>query len=271
MSNAKQIADIADKLVNALGNKGFIIQRYDAYKTDSVYLKLDYGVCNSIRISDHPGKQNLQYRYNVIIGGEINIIEETYIRYFYNENSLKELYYQILLDKKMKIDKYGRLKYEGLMVRNQQDHSNDKGFWKQAKIVTGNNITLKPYTPHTEFKENVRQMPDGTYAVGPTDVLDIVSQSIEQQRILNQNTLFKPNQKVQVQVSVDELRNYLATGNTYTIGEATMMAQNILMIPGNDTGINLGATQTDEGIFYTIELPNIPMLFIPENFIKAVI
>ena len=102
-------------------------------------------------------------------------------------------------------------------------------------------------------------------------VLDIVSQSIEQQCVLNQNTLFKPNQKVQVKVSVDELRDYLATGNTYTIGEATMIAQNILMIPGNDTGINLGATQTDEGIFYTIELPNIPMLFIPENFIKAVI
>ena len=83
--------------------------------------------------------------------------------------------------------------------------------------------------------------------------------------------MFKPNQKVQVQVSVDELRNYLATGNTHTIDEATTMAQNILTIPGNDTGINLGATQTDEGIFYTIELPNIPMLFIPENFIKAVI
>ena len=83
MNNAKQIKDIADKLVSALGRKGFIIQRYDAFKTDSVYLKLDYGVCNSIRISDHPGKQNLQYRYNVIIGGELNITEDVYIRYFY--------------------------------------------------------------------------------------------------------------------------------------------------------------------------------------------
>lgn len=268
MSNAKQIADIADKLVGALGNKGFVIQRYDAFKTDSVYLKLDYGVCNSIRISDHPGKQNLQYRYNVLIGGEINIIEERYIRYFYNEDTLKELYYQILLDKKMKIDKYGKNRYESLMIKNRRDHENEKGFWKQAKVVTGNDITLKPFTPHS-YNE-IRQMPDGNYAVGPTDILDIFAQSIQQQQELNNNAKIKENQKVKVDVSVDVLRDYLATGNTYNINEATRMAEYILKIPGNNIGINLGATMAEEGIFYTIELPNIPMLFVPENFLKAV-
>ena len=268
MNNAKQIKDIADKLVSALGRKGFIIQRYDAFKTDSVYLKLDYGVCNSIRISDHPGKRNLQYRYNVIIGGELNITEDVYIRYFYNEDTLKELYYQILLDKKIKVDKYGQRKYQSLMVKNQQDNENKKGFWKESRVVTGNDITLSPVTPHYDDKET-RQMPDGSYAIGPTNILDIFTQSIQQQQELDSNARFKENQRVKVNVSVDVLRDYLATGGTYNLAEATRMAEYILKIPGNNIGTNLGATKAEEGIFYTIELPNIPMLFVPENFLEA--
>ena len=41
--------------------KGFIVQRYDSVTTNSIYLKLDYGMCNSIRISDHKGKKHLSY------------------------------------------------------------------------------------------------------------------------------------------------------------------------------------------------------------------
>lgn len=268
MNNAKQIKDIADKLVSALGRKGFIIQRYDAFKTDSVYLKLDYGVCNSIRISDHSGKRNLQYRYNVLIGGELNIIEDVYIRYFYNEDTLKELYYQILLDKKIKVDKYGQRKYQSLMVKNQQDNKNKKGFWKESKVVTGNDITLSPVMPHYDDKET-RQMPYGSYAIGPTNILDIFTQSIQQQQELDSNARFKENQRVKVNVPVDILRDYLATGGTYNLAEATRTAEYILKIPGNNIGTNLGATKVEEGIFYTIELPNIPMLFVPEYFLEA--
>ena len=45
--------------------KGFIVQRYDSVTTNSIYLKLDYGMCNSIRISDHKGKKHLSYMYNL--------------------------------------------------------------------------------------------------------------------------------------------------------------------------------------------------------------
>ena len=86
--NNQAVKNKADAIVSILKDKGFVIQRYDAYSTDSVYLKLDYGVCNSIRISDHEGKKHLCYRYNMIIGGENNIVEEKYIRYYFNENKV---------------------------------------------------------------------------------------------------------------------------------------------------------------------------------------
>lgn len=59
MSNSI-ITQVADTLCRRLLSAGFIVHRYDAYSTNSIYLKLDCGVCNSIRISDHTGKSYLK-------------------------------------------------------------------------------------------------------------------------------------------------------------------------------------------------------------------
>lgn len=56
---------LADSLSERFLAEGFTVHRYDAYSTSSVYLKLDCGMCNSIRISDHRGKKHLAYRYNI--------------------------------------------------------------------------------------------------------------------------------------------------------------------------------------------------------------
>lgn len=136
MNNTSNIKIISDKIIDFLKDKGFVIQRYDAYKTDSVYLKLDYGVCNTIRISDHQGKQHLCYRYNLIFGGNVNITEEKYMRFYFNEDTVKELIMQILIDKKIKEDKYGKKGYRNFMIKNKNDKQHQKGFWSQAKLVT---------------------------------------------------------------------------------------------------------------------------------------
>ena len=60
-----ELSALAESIARKLIAEGFIVQRYGAYTTSSIYLKLDYGVCNSIRISDHPGKRYLKYRYNI--------------------------------------------------------------------------------------------------------------------------------------------------------------------------------------------------------------
>jgi hypothetical protein len=59
---------VANYLIENLTKNGFIIHRYNAFITNSIYLKLDYGACNSIRISDHNGYEHLSYKYNVISG-----------------------------------------------------------------------------------------------------------------------------------------------------------------------------------------------------------
>lgn len=59
-----QLDAVAQQVIKALQDK-VIIHRYDAYSTASIYLKFDYGVANSLRISDHPGKAHLAYRFNI--------------------------------------------------------------------------------------------------------------------------------------------------------------------------------------------------------------
>ena len=136
MKKDEKIYSIADYIVDSLLTHGFTIQRYNAYKTSSVYLKLDFGVCNSIRISDHNGKEHLCYRYNLIIGGNDNIVEEQYIRYYFNENSINALLNTVLLDRNTKISKYGIMKYKNFMYKNQTEHKDDnKGFWAHAELI----------------------------------------------------------------------------------------------------------------------------------------
>lgn len=133
---SQTIKDIADTLVAALLDEGFIIQRYDSYSSNSIYLKLDYGTCNSIRISDHQGKKHLKYRYN--IGTFIDQYREekdTYIRYYYRADKIKNLIKRIKKDKDIKMTRY-KERYTLFMYKNKRDKNQSKGFWKQAYLVT---------------------------------------------------------------------------------------------------------------------------------------
>lgn len=264
-----QIKTMADKIVQALRGKGFVIQRYDAYSTSSVYLKLDYGVCNTIRISDHEGKKHLCYRYNVIFGGETNIVEEKYMRYYFNENTVVGMLNQILFDKAQKIKKYGQTGYKNFMIKNMRDHSNDKGFWKDAKLVTSDiTVTVpKDRNPNNIQPVMLEQQPNGIYVVGPDKVVDVIQEAFNNQHKVDANAKFQPEEKVVVSASFDELTNYFATVNE-TITQAKTHAMSIKGMQGYDVGTIIGATQCDEGMFYTVELPLVAMEFLPENFLR---
>ena len=131
----QQLIDIADIIIKELKAKGFTIHRYDAYSTDSIYLKLDYGVCNSIRISDHKGKAYLKYRYNVILNGNTQLLNDKYPRYDYNQNSIKGMINRIISDRSQKIERYGQVAYNNFMRQNNQQSTDKKGFWTQAKLI----------------------------------------------------------------------------------------------------------------------------------------
>jgi hypothetical protein len=131
----KELISIADNIVQVLKSNGFVIHRYDAHSTNSIYLKLDYGVCNSIRISDHSGKKYLKYRYNVIWNGDEKQEQDTYERFYFNQKSLDKMINKIISDRNQKIERYGQLGYDYFMKKNNEDNHNKKGFWKQAKLI----------------------------------------------------------------------------------------------------------------------------------------
>lgn len=131
----KQLTDIAEEVIQTLKAKGFTIHRYDAYSSNSIYLKLDYGVCNSIRISDHKGKRYLKYRYNLILNGSVQLLQDKYPRYYYNQHSVQGMIKRIISDRDQKIEKYGQVAYNNFMQQNNQQSADKKGFWTQAKLV----------------------------------------------------------------------------------------------------------------------------------------
>ncbi len=131
-----ELAGLADHIAGRLLREGFAVQRYDACTTNSIYLKLDFGVCNSIRISDHPGKKHLKYRYNIgpfVTGYR----EETdrYPRLYYQAGKARNLVRRILRDREDRMARYGPDGYRHLMQKNRQDNAGSRGFWREAVLL----------------------------------------------------------------------------------------------------------------------------------------
>lgn len=80
---------------------GFTVHRLDSFTTNSVYLKVDCGVCHSIRVSDHRGKKHLKYRYNI----------GSYVRKFRSVHDMHRRYYFTVdeVDRLVNFVKYDRV------------------------------------------------------------------------------------------------------------------------------------------------------------------
>lgn len=129
---------VALDLIALLKKEGFTVQRYDSVTTSSIYLKLDYGVANSIRIGDHRGKKQYKYRYNVDIGRkQINrhTTGEGWPRWYYPETELDALIRDVTKERKRIMQKHGPDSYWALMAQKQFDSRGSKGFWSQARLV----------------------------------------------------------------------------------------------------------------------------------------
>lgn len=129
--------EIADYICKQLLEQGFIIHKYKAFSTCSIYLKLDYGACNSIRISDHTGYEHLSYKYNInqkcgYPGWRKD--KKGFWRYNCpaNKEEIDKLIQIILSDKLTKKMNYN---YDVLM-KDFKDHINyDLSFWRECEEV----------------------------------------------------------------------------------------------------------------------------------------
>ena len=128
--------EIANILIKNLVNMNFIVHRYNAYSTSSIYLKLDYGLSCGIRISDHPGIKKYKYRFNVLKdykGNEV-ILKDGLICHFYNFNELPKLLQDVEKERTEKLKKYGIEKYK-LYMKEQSKTD----LYKRFKKVKGDN------------------------------------------------------------------------------------------------------------------------------------
>lgn len=132
------IEEAAKEVCVALLNKGFILQLYKAYSTSSVYIKLDYGVSNSIRVADHTGNKHLQYRFNLMADVTSHYLDESgkYPREYFPIADIQQLLMAVELHRNAKITQYGLVRYQGYMETERQKHLADKtGFWSHARRI----------------------------------------------------------------------------------------------------------------------------------------
>ena len=118
--NKKQEIKVSNKVIHILSNKGFKINRYYSRTTRSIYLKLDYGVCGAIRISDHVGKKKYKYKFNLIrnYNDPREVKDDGCYRKYYSYQHTNELIEDVEKKKKVKIQKYGLKNYEEYMKEN---------------------------------------------------------------------------------------------------------------------------------------------------------
>lgn len=137
-SSEYQINRVAGTLVEFLQSQGIKVMRYDAYSTNSVYLKLDYGLLYSVRLSDHKGKKKLKYRFNAINGYDGPSQQRTrwgWSREFYTfeRDDLNNLCLSILAMRASKLNGLGLYGYQSEMDYRKRVNTNIKGFWRQAE------------------------------------------------------------------------------------------------------------------------------------------
>lgn len=126
--------EIAQAVIDRLTGK-VIIHRYDAYTTNSIYLKFDYGVANSLRISDHPGKRYLKYRYNILTSQKRKEVKKDrgFDRIYYSPDMVNAVCRDILHAKEEKRHRYKN--YDAVVQSKKNEVAHEKGFWQQAREV----------------------------------------------------------------------------------------------------------------------------------------
>ena len=129
--NEKQIAKV---LIEELLRLGFVVHRYNAVTTNSIYLKLDFGVCCGIRIADHNGKKKYHYRFNVIkdYSGDKIIYFKNLISFFYTYDELPQLLEEVQKERQLKQQRYGINNYKSYMEKEKVNNALYQRF-KQIK------------------------------------------------------------------------------------------------------------------------------------------
>lgn len=114
----EDIISVTEFIITRLKKAGLMIQRYNSVTSKSIYLLLDFGVCNSIRISDHKAKKNNAFKYNVIQGFKgihCSHSPNGLHRYYYGFEKKETMIKKIISSREAKIARLGPIGYAHLL------------------------------------------------------------------------------------------------------------------------------------------------------------
>lgn len=133
----QEIEGIKQYIIRTLKKYGFAVQLYQSHSSNSVYIKVDYGLCNTIRISDHRGKALLAYRFNLRKDVKSRYTDKSkpHVQYMYPFSDKRKVIDEILYIRKKKIAKNGVGWYIRELQTQKQDNSNKRGFWEKCQLV----------------------------------------------------------------------------------------------------------------------------------------
>lgn len=130
------LEEAADLIIQRALDKGIIIHRYDAVTSKSIYIKFDYGVANSLRISDHDGYGHLKYRFNLLDTRRgKKVINDTHPRFYYGMDAIDILLRDIMQSRNDKMKSFGD-KYYTMMAKDRvKQRKGATKFWRGAKLI----------------------------------------------------------------------------------------------------------------------------------------
>lgn len=126
---------LADEIQEKLLGMGFTVHRLDAFTTNSVYLKVDRGVCHSIRVSDHMGKKHLKHRYNIgTFVKKFRSVHDMHRRYYFTVDEVDRLVKFVKHDRVHQIDVPGGSEAYKEQVRmfRKRGEAMTEGFWTKC-------------------------------------------------------------------------------------------------------------------------------------------
>lgn len=143
MSDSKnQVERAALFIIKELSKRGVVVHRYDAKSSNSIYLKFDWGVAHSLRISDHKGIQKYHYRFNLIQGTSKVITVSYRNKNYSNYYPFREIYKcveDIISNREVVMKKYGDSYSEEMQkIQNRIERLPREKlypFWKYGKRV----------------------------------------------------------------------------------------------------------------------------------------
>lgn len=146
-----QFAEIAEIMALFFTSKGIHVMRNDSRNTNSIYLRLDYGLLSTIRISDHDQMyswwlyNHTKYgidginRFNAILnysGPKNRNSGFGFKREFYgtDSDSLNELCKSVITLRNELLSQKGYYKYSKAMYYHKHAWINTKGYWKKPLV-----------------------------------------------------------------------------------------------------------------------------------------